>query len=139
MGEQEEENSHSRPAASAHASATPTSHAPRLNVRSLVHNRNGEDFCEVLHQLLWLDCYHIQWRVLNTADHGVPQSRNRLCIVCIRRDLYIEGRFQWPEPIACPSVERFLDPCEAKPTLLNVQPPPQTFASEIWAATMAKR
>ena len=35
-------------------------------------------------------------------------------------------------------MERFLDPCEAKPNLLNVQPPPQTFASEIWAATMAK-
>ena len=58
--------------------------------------------------------------------------------MCIRKDLYIEGRFQWPEPIACPSVERFLDPCEAKPTLLNVQPPPQTFASETWTTTMAK-
>ena len=117
-------------------------HKPRVavleNVRSLLHNRDGADICEVLHQLLRLDCYNIQWRVLNTADHGVPQNRNRLYIVCIRKDFYIEGRFQWPDPIACPSVERFLDPCEAKPTLLSVPPPPQTFTSEIWGATMAK-
>ena len=53
---------------------------------------------------------------------GPGYRRNRLYIVRIRKDFYIEGRFQWPEPIACPSVERFLDPCEAEPNLLNVQP-----------------
>ena len=55
-------------------------------------------------------------------------------IVCIRKDFYIEGMFQWPERIDRPSVERFLDPCGGRPTLLSMQP----SASRTWAAEMAK-
>lgn len=41
--------------------------------------------------------YVANWRVLNAADFGVPQSRERLFIVAIREDL-CGLEFDWPSP-----------------------------------------
>jgi site-specific DNA-cytosine methylase len=108
------------------------------NVRGLLSVNGGRDWRMVLRKLAELGCYYVDWRVLNTAEHGVPQNRPRLYIVCIRDDCYRSGAFKWPEPIACPSVERFLDQRGPKPTLRTLQPPPQPRAAESWAAQMAK-
>ena len=67
----------------------------------------------------------------------MPQNRPQVYFVCIRKDSYKEGAFNWPESMECSSVERFLEQCELKPTLLNLQLP-QGQASEKWTATMAK-
>jgi DNA (cytosine-5)-methyltransferase 1 len=40
--------------------------------------------------------YEVVWRVVNAADHGVPQSRERVFIIGFRRDLAVEWSF--PEP-----------------------------------------
>ena len=73
-------------------------HKPRLavleNVRGLLSVNKGRDWRKVLRQLRGLRCYHLEWRVLNTAEHGVPQNRPRLHIVCIRNDLYRKRRLQ---------------------------------------------
>jgi DNA (cytosine-5)-methyltransferase 1 len=37
--------------------------------------------------------YNVDWRVLNAADYGVPQIRERLFVVGVRG-----GAFTWPEP-----------------------------------------
>jgi len=109
------------------------------NVPGLRSVNGGRDWRTVLRALVDLGCYYVDWRVLNTAKHGVPQNRPRLYIVCIRDDCYRSGAFQWPEPIDdCPSVERFLDQRGPKPTLRTLQPPPQPGAAETWAAKMAK-
>ena len=109
------------------------------NVPGLFSVNGGRDWRAVLRALVGLGCYYVDWRVLNTAKHGVPQNRPRLYIVCIRDDCYRSGAFQWPEPIDdCPSVERFLDQRGPKPTLRTLQPPPQPGAAETWAAQMAK-
>lgn len=42
--------------------------------------------------------YAIEWRVLNSADYGVPQLRPRFICVGIRKDLHTE--FQWPVPLS---------------------------------------
>lgn len=39
--------------------------------------------------------YHVDWRLLNASDFGVPQLRPRVIIVAVRRDL-VES-FEWPE------------------------------------------
>jgi DNA (cytosine-5)-methyltransferase 1 len=39
--------------------------------------------------------YHVDWRLLNASDFGVPQLRPRVVIVALRKDL-IEA-FDWPE------------------------------------------
>ena len=40
--------------------------------------------------------YAVVWRVVNAADHGVPQSRERVFIVGFRRDL--AAKWSFPEP-----------------------------------------
>jgi len=46
--------------------------------------------------------YEVRWRVLLAADHGVPQIRQRLFCVGVRRDLLDRDArrwiFPWPEP-----------------------------------------
>lgn len=39
--------------------------------------------------------YRVSWRILNAADYGVPQIRERFFMVGIREG---EGEFAWPEP-----------------------------------------
>lgn len=42
--------------------------------------------------------YVTNWNVLNSADFGVPQKRERLFIVAIREDIATEQGFLWPSP-----------------------------------------
>lgn len=43
------------------------------------------------------DCgYDVQYRILNSADYGVPQKRERVIIVGFRKDLHIDD-FNFPE------------------------------------------
>jgi DNA (cytosine-5)-methyltransferase 1 len=46
-------------------------------------------------QLSRMQDYRIRYAVLNAADYGVPQRRERLFVVGIRKDL---GSFEFPEP-----------------------------------------
>ncbi|WP_363367017.1 MULTISPECIES: DNA cytosine methyltransferase [unclassified Microbacterium] len=38
--------------------------------------------------------YHLEWRLVNSADYGVPQNRRRVIIVALRDGV----GFEWPEP-----------------------------------------
>lgn len=42
--------------------------------------------------------YNNYWQVLNAADFGIPQGRERVFIVSIRKDID-DGQFQFPQPI----------------------------------------
>ncbi len=42
--------------------------------------------------------YHVEWRLLNAADFGVPQQRSRVVIVAMSPTLW--HSFSWPEAIA---------------------------------------
>ncbi len=52
--------------------------------------------------------YIIEWKVLNSADHGLAQNRRRLYIIGRRRDQVVCS-FPWPETLPRVSLERFLD------------------------------
>jgi DNA (cytosine-5)-methyltransferase 1 len=68
------------------------------NVPGLLTSNNGDDWKEIKKNLETLSMkyqYDIDWKILNTKDYGIPQSRKRLFIVG-RRD----GKcIHWPKKI----------------------------------------
>lgn len=65
------------------------------NVRGILSSKQGEDFkiiCASFEEV----GYNLFWRILNAADYGVPQQRERVFLVGIRKDLNIE--FKFPRP-----------------------------------------
>ena len=65
------------------------------NVRGILSSKQGEDFkiiCASFEEV----GYRLYWRVLNAADFGVPQQRERVFLVGIRKDIPVEFRFPRP-------------------------------------------
>lgn len=65
------------------------------NVKNLTSKRFKNQFKIVLDSLEEAG-YHNYWKVLNAKDFGVPQNRERVFIVSIRKDIDT-GFFQFPE------------------------------------------
>lgn len=78
------------------------------NVRGLLSIDGGETFKTMIDELKKLKNYNVYWKVLNTADYGIPQSRKRVFIVGILKKR-IKKEFEWPEPIPCRSLKDFVD------------------------------
>jgi len=73
-------------------------HPPRVivleNVRRLLTHDKKNTFATIKATLEQLG-YKVFFKVLNSADYGVPQIRNRLFIVCFRNN---DVEFEYPEP-----------------------------------------
>lgn len=65
------------------------------NVRGILSANKGEDFKLILNSFKAVG-YNLFWRVLNAADFGVPQLRERVFLVGIRNDLDIDFKFPLP-------------------------------------------
>ena len=65
------------------------------NVTGLVKGDARAYFDRVLAQIEGLG-YRVRWDVLNAADHGVPQLRERVITVAFRND--VDARWEWPAP-----------------------------------------
>ena len=78
------------------------------NVKGLLCIDGGETFKTMISELKKLKVYSVYWKVLNTADYGIPQSRKRVFIVGILKKNEKEG-FEWPIPVPCRSLEEFVD------------------------------
>lgn len=62
------------------------------NVKNLLLHDEGNTF-KVIQSLLSQENYYIEFKVLNTRDHGLPQTRNRIFIVASKMEL----DYQFPE------------------------------------------
>ena len=60
------------------------------NVAGLLSSHRGKDFAIVIQTLAELG-YSVGWRVLNSKNFGVPQSRQRVYIVGCHRDIHGPG------------------------------------------------
>lgn len=66
------------------------------NVKNLTSKRFKETFEMILNDLENAG-YNSYWKVLNAKNYGIPQNRERVFIVSIRKDID-DGTFQFPEP-----------------------------------------
>lgn len=83
------------------------------NVKGLLSIHQGQTFKEMIRLLENIKynkkcIYNIYWKVLNTADFGIPQSRKRVFIVGIKKD-YMKKKFKWPQSIPCRPLKEFID------------------------------
>lgn len=68
------------------------------NVKNLTSKKFKEQF-EIVLESLEQAGYNNYWQVLNSKDYGMPQNRERVFIVSIRKDVDT-GMFKFPEPFA---------------------------------------
>lgn len=67
------------------------------NVKALVSKKFKPDFDRWLQKLESLG-YNNYWQVLNAKDYGVPQNRERVFVVSIRKDVDTKG-YKFPTPV----------------------------------------
>ena len=82
------------------------------NVKGMTTGKHKDAFASVLNSLRdgLHNKYMVSWRVLNTADFGLPQNRPRLYIIGMRRDaIKDQSRFLWPRPLGCVPLDSVLD------------------------------
>ena len=64
------------------------------NVKGLTFKNHEKTFDKILSELDRIG-YAVYWRVLNSRNYGVPQSRERVFFVCVRKDS--DRGFDFPE------------------------------------------
>lgn len=109
------------------------------NVKRLIGHDDGNTFKQVLLSLNGIGdgAYEVKWQILNTEDHGVPQSRPRIYIVGVRRDCK-KSEFTFPEPLPRVSLDSALDKVKVKPTLADLPPKSSTTACKNVRAVVKK-
>ena len=65
------------------------------NVKNLVSKKFKADFDNMLN-ILDSYGYNSYWKVLNAKDYGIPQNRERVFVISIRKDID-DGTFKFPE------------------------------------------
>ena len=87
-------------------------HKPKIifleNVKNFASHDNGNTLRVVKNTLEELG-YDVNYKVLNSVDYGMPQKRERIYIVCFRKDLNVRN-FEFPKPFELVRhVEDFLE------------------------------
>lgn len=79
------------------------------NVKALTSKKFSEQFKIILDSLKKTG-YHNYWKVLNAKDYGIPQNRERVFIVSIRKDID-HNMFDFPKPYSLEKrLKDFLEP-----------------------------
>lgn len=73
---------------------------PNLGIYENVKNIVGKQFKETTFRLFTNELveygYNVYWKVLNAKDYGVPQNRERVYLIIIKKELD-NGKFKYPE------------------------------------------
>lgn len=67
------------------------------NVKNIVGTRFRDTFDLFVKELEDYG-YNVYWKVLNAKNYGIPQNRERVYCVIVRKDLD-NGKFRFPDPI----------------------------------------
>lgn len=74
---------------------------PRFAIYENVKNITGSRFRDTFNMFvreLEEYGYNVYWRVLNAKHYGIPQNRERVYCVIVRKDLD-NGKFKFPDPV----------------------------------------
>jgi len=94
------------------------------NVKGLASTKGGGCLHAILDSLEGLGCYNIYHQLLNTKEHGIPQSRARMYFVGIKKS-HDDKTFAFPAALPAdkrPSIEAFLDPRLGRPSRQDLPP-----------------
>ena len=98
------------------------------NVKGLTMSTHKASFNEMLATLRADSLYAVTWRVVNTANYGLPQNRPRVYIIGLRRSALVGdiSSFKWPRPdlTPCINLKAYLER-----DAVRGQPTPGTVAS----------
>jgi site-specific DNA-cytosine methylase len=78
------------------------------NVITLLTLQGGVYFDDIFQRLSQGGRYTIHWKKMNTKDYGIPQSRKRLYIIGLRKDV-CRHTFSFPEPQPMKPLHEFID------------------------------
>ena len=78
------------------------------NVKTLVTLNNGSYFKDILKRLNDLYLYNVDWKVMNTKDYGIPQSRDRLYIIGVLKK-YSKKEYEFPKEKPMKKLSEFID------------------------------
>ncbi len=76
------------------------------NVKGLVNHNKGETLKIILNALSEAG-YFVDYKVLNSEKYGVPQFRERVYFIGIKKEL-IKKPFQWPDEEKTPDIKEYL-------------------------------
>lgn len=76
------------------------------NVKGLTNHDGGNSLKVILKELDDAG-YKVEHKVLNSIDYGVPQHRERIYFIGIRKDLHKED-YIFPKPIKTPDIKNYL-------------------------------
>ena len=87
------------------------------NVKQLVSIHGGSVFDRIISDIQALG-YHVDYKILNALDHGLPQKRERVLVVATRKHF---DQFPWPQEKT---------PMKPLASVLEKHPAPRFFVSE---------
>lgn len=77
------------------------------NVKNFKYMEKGEPFHFLINQLESLNTYSINIDIYNTKDYGIPQNRERIYIIGIKKDVQ-KKEFKKPEKIPMQQLDDFI-------------------------------
>lgn len=89
------------------------------NVKGLVNHNKGKTLQTIL-QALSNAGYYVDFKVLNSIDYGVPQLRERIYFIGVKKEL-MKQPFCWPKPTITPDLKDYL--VDADSEVLDVNNP----------------
>ena len=68
------------------------------NVRGLLSHDNGRTFNVIKHVINELGYNLVEPRVLQAVKYKVPQKRERVILIAVKKEYHGKAQFRWPEP-----------------------------------------
>lgn len=68
------------------------------NVRGLLSHDDGKTY-RIIRNVFEQEGYHVHCQLMNANDYGVPQNRERLITIGVRKDLKFPFMFKWPNEL----------------------------------------